>query len=220
MFAWELDIGASPAWQVGVYYLMLVLFLSLTFVVALWHPSPLGEWFRRVALALAVIVPVAVFACGWVTGGAYIGFRDERTFDLVVVSVSSFVLIWATFALPYAAALHKRVFLIPMFCARSFLIQLFLVLLNAHLKGRCLERMDAQLRGHTETIGQRDGAGPGGADVITVSSLRSLRQTAWPGGFPVPGPVQDQRVRTVLRWELPALHGSADGQDEALRVFP
>ncbi len=27
--------------------------------------------------------------------------------------------------------------------------------LNAHLERRCLERMDATLRGHTETIGQR-----------------------------------------------------------------
>ena len=27
--------------------------------------------------------------------------------------------------------------------------------LNAHLEQRCLERMDAQLRGHTETIGER-----------------------------------------------------------------
>ena len=27
--------------------------------------------------------------------------------------------------------------------------------LNAHLEQRCLERMDATLRGHTETIGQR-----------------------------------------------------------------
>ena len=27
--------------------------------------------------------------------------------------------------------------------------------LNAHLEQRCLERMDARLRGHTETIGQR-----------------------------------------------------------------
>ena len=27
--------------------------------------------------------------------------------------------------------------------------------LNAHLEGRCLERMDAKLRGQTETIGQR-----------------------------------------------------------------
>ena len=65
-----------------------------------------------------------------------------------------------------------------------------------------------------------DGAGPGGADVITVSSLRSLRQTAWPGEFPVHGPVQDQRLRTVLRWEFPALRSPARGQDEAFRVFP
>ena len=30
--------------------------------------------------------------------------------------------------------------------------------LNAHLEKRCLERMDAKLRGHTETIGQRMGS--------------------------------------------------------------
>ena len=109
VFAWELDTGASPAWQVGVYYLMLVLFLSLTFVIALWRPSPLGEWFRRVALALAVIVPVAVFACGWMTGGAYIGFRDERAYDLVVVSVSSFMLIWMTIMFPSMTFVFMKV---------------------------------------------------------------------------------------------------------------
>ena len=100
VFAWRFDTGASPAWQVGVYYLMLALLFSLSFVVALRHPSPLGEWFRRGALALAVIVPVAVFAAGWVTGGAYIGFRDERAFDLVVVSVSSFMFIWMAIMFP------------------------------------------------------------------------------------------------------------------------
>ena len=102
-FVWEFDVNTSPAWQVGVYYLMLALFLSLTFVFASQRPFPFAEWFRRAALALAVLVPAAVFAGGWVIGGAYVGFRDERTFYLVVVSVSSFLLIWITTAFPYAA---------------------------------------------------------------------------------------------------------------------
>ena len=43
----------------------------------------------------------------------------------------------------------RRNFLVPIPRAESF------AALNAHLEQRCLERMDAVLRGHTETIGQR-----------------------------------------------------------------
>ena len=43
----------------------------------------------------------------------------------------------------------RRNFLAPISSFESF------TALNAHLEGRCLERMDARLRGHTETIGQR-----------------------------------------------------------------
>ena len=43
----------------------------------------------------------------------------------------------------------RRNFLVPIPAVESFQV------LNAHLEGRCLERMDAVLRGHTETIGQR-----------------------------------------------------------------
>ena len=43
----------------------------------------------------------------------------------------------------------RRNFLVPTPSFESF------DTLNAHLEKRCLERMDAQLRGHTETIGQR-----------------------------------------------------------------
>ena len=43
----------------------------------------------------------------------------------------------------------RRNFLAPIPSFESF------TALNAHLEGRCLERMDARLRGHTETIGQR-----------------------------------------------------------------
>ena len=43
----------------------------------------------------------------------------------------------------------RRNFLVPVPSFASF------DALNAHLEGRCLERMDARLRGHTESIGQR-----------------------------------------------------------------
>ena len=43
----------------------------------------------------------------------------------------------------------RRNFLVPVPSFESF------AALNAYLERRCLERMDAQLRGHTETIGQR-----------------------------------------------------------------
>ena len=43
----------------------------------------------------------------------------------------------------------RRNFLAPIPSFESF------EALNAYLERRCLERMDAQLRGHTETIGQR-----------------------------------------------------------------
>ena len=43
----------------------------------------------------------------------------------------------------------RRNFLVPVPRMESF------EALNAHLEERCLERMDARLRGHDETIGQR-----------------------------------------------------------------
>ena len=111
VFVWEFDVRTSPAWQVGVHHLMLGLFLSLTFVLASRRPFPFGERFRRGILVLAVLMPVTVFAGGWVTGGAYLGFRDERIFDLAVVSHSSFVVIWATIVVPCSVfVLSKALF--------------------------------------------------------------------------------------------------------------
>ena len=43
----------------------------------------------------------------------------------------------------------RRNFLVPVPSFESF------EALNAHLEQRCLARMDARLRGHTESIGQR-----------------------------------------------------------------
>ena len=46
----------------------------------------------------------------------------------------------------------RRNFLVPIPRAENF------DELNAHLESECLERMDARLRGHTESIGERHGA--------------------------------------------------------------
>ena len=43
----------------------------------------------------------------------------------------------------------RRNFLVPIPRAENF------DELNAHLESECLERMDARLRGHTESIGER-----------------------------------------------------------------
>ena len=49
----------------------------------------------------------------------------------------------------------RRNFLVPVPSFQSF------DALNAHLEQKCLGRMDARLRGHDETIGPANGAGPG-----------------------------------------------------------
>lgn len=106
----EFDLETSPAWQVGVYHLVLFLLLSIIFVVAFQRPLGFGERCRSVMLAMAVLTPAAVFAGGWVLGGAYSGFRDPRLFQLTVVSVSSFVLPWMAVFLPCSWFLLGRAF--------------------------------------------------------------------------------------------------------------
>ena len=108
VFVLEFDVRTSPAWQVWVHHLMLVQYLSLTFILASWRPFYLGKRFCRGMLVLTVLMPVTVFAGGWVTGGTYLGFRDERFFDLAVVSASSFALIWGTIVFPYSAFVFSK----------------------------------------------------------------------------------------------------------------
>ena len=90
----EFDLETSPAWQVVIYHGMLSIFLSLTFVVASFPPLYQGQRLRWFLVALALLVPVVVFFTGWILTGSYSGFRDDRIFDLMVVSVSGFMLIW------------------------------------------------------------------------------------------------------------------------------
>ena len=90
----KFDLETSPAWQVGVYYLMLFSFLSIMFVSASIRGLGCGEIFRRVMLALAFLTSVVVFFIGWGLFGAYSGFRDPRLFKVAMMSVMSFVPFW------------------------------------------------------------------------------------------------------------------------------
>ena len=66
--------------------------------------------------------------------------------------------------------------------------------LNVHLERRCLARMDARLRGHSESIGQRMERDLEALAASAGGGLRRLREAGGPGEFAVTGPVQDQRL--------------------------
>lgn len=107
-FAWGFDLGTSSTWQVVAYHLMLALVFSLTLAMASYRPLGFGEWFPGVMLAVALVVPAVVFAVLWVTGEAYLGFRDPRIVQSVAISVSTYVLIWALAVFPYSVYLQVR----------------------------------------------------------------------------------------------------------------
>ena len=102
------DLATSPAWQVGIYHGMLALLLLVTFVVASFPPLFLGQRLRWFLVGLALLVPVVVFSAGWILTGPYSGFRDDRIFNLVVVSVSGFMLIWMFIIFPLCGFLCVR----------------------------------------------------------------------------------------------------------------
>ena len=110
VFLLEFNFETSPAWQVGVYYLMLGLLFFVTFVVGFHQPQGFGVRYRRTMLVLAGLTPLVIFVLGWVLGGAYLGPRDPRLFKMMVVSVSSFLFLWMVIALPYSWYLLARVF--------------------------------------------------------------------------------------------------------------
>ena len=82
----------------------------------------------------------------------------------------------------------RRNFLVPIPYFESF------DALNAHLERRCLERMDARLRGHTETIGQRMELDLDALLPLPAVPYDACEKQGGPGQLPVPGPVPDQRL--------------------------
>ena len=49
-FAWGFEVETSPAWQLGVHYLMLALLLAMTFVMASYQISGFGPGASRLAV--------------------------------------------------------------------------------------------------------------------------------------------------------------------------
>ena len=107
-FVWEFDLAVSPAWQVGIFHLTLALLLSLILVVASRRPFNFSAGFRRFTLSMAVLVPMVVFGLSWVLIGPLEGFRDERIFTWVTVSVVGFMLVWLGAIFPYTAFVFGR----------------------------------------------------------------------------------------------------------------
>ena len=59
-------------------------------------------------LAVALVVPAVVFAVIWATGEAHLGFRDPRIAQAVVISVSTYVIIWGLTVFPHSLFLLVR----------------------------------------------------------------------------------------------------------------
>ena len=77
----KFDLETSPAWQVGVHYMMLFSFLSIMFVSASIRGMGSGEIFRRVMLALAFLTPVAVFFVGLGAFWRLLGIPGSASFQ-------------------------------------------------------------------------------------------------------------------------------------------
>ena len=80
--------------------------------------------------------------------------------------------------------------------------------LNAYLEQRCLERMDAQLRGHTETIGQRMERDLDALLPLPPVAYDACDKQASRVSFAVPGQVQDQRLLGAGGLRIPGRAGS------------
>ena len=86
------DLVESPAWQVGVYHVILVLLASIPVIVSRSPFWDRGRLKLRPWLVLAALcMPVVVFTLDWVMGGSYAGLRDSRLIVTVSGSVCAIV---------------------------------------------------------------------------------------------------------------------------------
>ena len=83
----EFDLRTSPAWQLAVYHLMLVLFASGPFVLSAGPGSTLMGWKLRWGLVAVALLPVA--AVMWSKGWIYDGLRSEGLIGLTAVFIGS-----------------------------------------------------------------------------------------------------------------------------------
>ena len=105
----------------------------------------------------------------------------------------------------------RRNFLVPVPSFESF------DALNAHLEQRCLERMDAQLRGHTETIGQRMERDLDALLPLPPVAYDACDKQAGRGEFAVPGQVTGPTT-TRCRWPTDTGHVQVRGYVDAVVI--
>ena len=114
------DLVESPAWQVGVYHLMLVLLASMPVIVSLSPFWDLGGLRLRLWLmVIALFMPAVVLAFDWFQGGTYAGFRDPRLMTMVSVSTGASGMLLGVVGFTKAAALFLVLLLRYMGCPFS-----------------------------------------------------------------------------------------------------
>ena len=86
VFVARFDIGTSPGWQFGPYYLMLALILVAS-ALAGRHPvfAWMG-WIRRLLPVLVLVFLGFFLAENWVQSGPFEGLRDARYYPIVLRS--------------------------------------------------------------------------------------------------------------------------------------
>jgi hypothetical protein len=101
LFALDLDVSRSPAWQVGLFYLLFIPFTLMWGAWALYLFRPSIPGWRRHALVLGVSALVLVPALGWWAEEGSLGFRTPLLGDLLALfavasalSVVLYRLIW------------------------------------------------------------------------------------------------------------------------------
>ena len=95
VFVTRFDIGTSPSWQFGFYYLMLVLIVAASALTGS-HPvfSWMG-WFRWLLPALVFVLLGFFFAASWAVSGPFEGFRDERYYSIAIRAAALSVIVVA-----------------------------------------------------------------------------------------------------------------------------
>ena len=88
IFGLSFDLAASPAWQAGLYYLMLAPLLVTPFLMAMRLSFPRAGRWEFFMLGLVALALAGAIAFGWFRYGPYTGVRDDRAMGLM----STFVL--------------------------------------------------------------------------------------------------------------------------------
>ena len=79
------DVVVSPAWQVALYYGLLIPFGMIWYVASIFVFFPRGRGWLWAVFGLMVSQLALVSAVGWWLEGPELGFRNSRVEDLVAL---------------------------------------------------------------------------------------------------------------------------------------